>query len=73
VALRREYHQSRQARIIAVALTVIYVFAVLRFDAAAGVTAACLLPFAALGIADLAGDWRRTQKGRESGQGVKSG
>ena len=43
------------------------------FDATAGVTAACLLPFAALGIADLAGDWRRAQKDRESGRGTKSG
>jgi hypothetical protein len=72
VALRREYHQSRQARIVAVVLTAVYVFAVLRFDVAAGVTAACLLPFVALGIADLAGDWRRAQKGRESGQATKS-
>lgn len=62
VALRREYYQSRRARIVAVVLTTVYVFITLRVDAATGVTAACLLPFVALGIADLAGDWRRAQR-----------
>jgi len=69
VALRREYYQSRRARIIAVVLTTIYVFVTLRFDAATGVTAACLLPLVALGIADLAGDWRRAQQGQQTEDG----
>jgi hypothetical protein len=67
VALRREYYQSRRARIIAVVLTTVYVFAALRFDVATGVTAACLLPLAALGIADMASDWRRAQRGQQGG------
>jgi hypothetical protein len=69
VALRREYHQSRRARIIAMVVTTVYVFATLRIDAATGVTAACLLPFVALGIADLAGDWRRAQRDRAGDAG----
>jgi hypothetical protein len=69
VALRREYHHSRQARIIAVILMATYVFALLRFDAAAGVTAACLLPFLALGIADVATEWRWAQRERERRDG----
>ena len=73
VALRREYFHSRQARIVAVVLTATYVFAVLRIDAAAGVTAACLLPFAALGIADLAMEWRWAQRQRDREGGDRPG
>jgi hypothetical protein len=64
-ALRREYYQSRQARIIAVIISTTYVFATLHIDTAAGVTAASLLPFVAVGVADLASEWRRAQKDRQ--------
>ncbi|MBN2113015.1 MAG: hypothetical protein JW785_02690 [Acidimicrobiia bacterium] len=69
VALRREYLHSRRARIIAVVATAVYVFATLRIDAAAGVTAACLLPFVAVGVADLAVEWRAASRSRGQGPG----
>lgn len=63
VALRREYHHSRQWRIIAVVMMTTYVFALLRLVPAAGLLAGSLLPFVSVALADAIGDWRETQRG----------
>jgi hypothetical protein len=64
VALRRDYHHSLQARMVAVVLLTTYVFALLRFIPAAGLLAGSLLPFAAVAIADSVVEWRLAERAR---------